>query len=110
MVTISALCFCTATSIYAILLLDKRSNLGAKMNLNSKTPKIELLLHSHEILDLDETQHRMAIECKSGVLWVTHSNENQDYMLPAGKRYISKSKGKIVIEAMRESCLDIEEQ
>jgi hypothetical protein len=80
------------------------------MNLTSKTPKIELLLHSHQILDLDETQHRMAIECKSGVIWVTHSNENQDYMLGAGKRYISKSKGRIVIEAIKESCLDIEEQ
>jgi hypothetical protein len=81
------------------------------MNLTSKTPKIELLLQSHQILDLDETQHRMAIECKSGVLWVTHSNEKQDYMLSVGKRYISKSKGKIVIEAIKESCLvDIEEQ
>jgi hypothetical protein len=80
------------------------------MKLTSKSPKIELLLHSHQILDLDETQHRMAIECKSGVLWVTHSGETQDYMLNAGKRYISKSKGKIVIEAINESCLGIEEQ
>jgi hypothetical protein len=37
------------------------------MNLTSKTPKIELLLRLHQILDLEETEHRMAIECKSGV-------------------------------------------
>lgn len=79
------------------------------MNLTSKTPKIELLLQPRQILDLTETEHRMAIECKSGVLWVTHSGENQDYMLKAGKRYTSKTKGKIVIEAINESCLDIEE-
>jgi hypothetical protein len=79
------------------------------MNLTSKTPKIELLLQPLQILDLEETEHRMAIECKSGVLWVTHSGETQDYMLKAGKRYISKTKGKILIQAINESCLDIEE-
>jgi hypothetical protein len=79
------------------------------MNLTSKAPKIELVLHPHQILDLDETQHRMAIECKSGVIWVTHSGENQDYMLKAGKRFTSRTKGKIVIEALDEACLDIEE-
>jgi hypothetical protein len=52
----------------------------------------------------------MAIECKSGVIWVTHTGENQDYMLRAGRRYISNTKGKIIIEAIDEACLDIEEQ
>jgi hypothetical protein len=80
------------------------------MNLTSKTPRIELLLHPHQLLNLDDTQHRMAIECKSGVLWVTHSGENQDFVLDAGRRYISKTRGKIVIEAINEACLDIEEQ
>ena len=80
------------------------------MNLISKTPKIELLLHPHQVLNLDETDHRMAIECKSGVIWVTHTGENQDYMLRAGKRYTSKTKGKIIVEAIDESCLDIGEE
>ena len=80
------------------------------MNLISKTPKIELLLHPHQVLNLDDTDHRMAIECKSGVIWVTHTGENQDYMLRAGKRYISKTKGKIIVEAIDESCLDIGEE
>lgn len=80
------------------------------MNLTSKAPKIELLLHPHQILDLNETQHRMAIECMSGVIWVTHSSENQDYMLRAGRKYISKTKGKIVIEAFDEACINIEEE
>ena len=79
------------------------------MNLTSKTQKIELLLQPRQILDLVETEHRMAIECKSGVLWVTHSGESQDYMLRAGKRYISKTKGKIVIEAINQACVNIEE-
>jgi len=78
------------------------------MNITSKTPKIELLLQPRQILDLEETEHRMAIECKSGVLWVTHSGEAQDYMLKAGKRYTSKTKGKIVIQAINEARLGIE--
>ena len=80
------------------------------MNLISKTPKIEMLLHPHQVLNLDETGHGMAIECKSGVIWVTHTGENQDYMLRAGRRYISNTKGKIIIEAIDEACLDIEEE
>ncbi len=80
------------------------------MNLTSKTPKVEMILHPHEILDLHETGHRMAIECKSGVIWVTHTGENQDYMLRAGRRYVASTKGKIVIEALDESSLNIEEE
>jgi hypothetical protein len=80
------------------------------MNLTSKTPKIEMLLHPHQVLNLDETGLGMAIECKSGVLWVTHTGENQDYMLRAGRRYISNTRGRIIIEAIDEACLDIEEK
>ena len=80
------------------------------MNLTSKTPKIELILHPHETLSLNEDQHRMAIECKSGMLWVTCTGVYQDYMLSAGRRYMPEIKGNVVIEAMDDSCVDIEEQ
>ena len=80
------------------------------MNLISKTPKIELHLHPHQVLNFDNGRHRMAIECKNGVIWVTCAGENQDYMLRAGRRYVPKTKGNVVIEAIDESCVDIEEQ
>ncbi len=80
------------------------------MNLTTKIPKIEVILHPRQIMDLDDRQHRMAIECKSGVIWVTHSGESQDHILSAGRQYISKTKGKIIIEAIGEACLNIEEQ
>jgi hypothetical protein len=79
------------------------------MTLTSKAPKIELILQPRQILSLREAEQRMAIECKSGVLWVTHSGETQDYVLEAGKRYIPNSKGNIVIQALGEACLGIEE-
>ena len=79
------------------------------MNLTSKAPRIELLLHPHQTLNLDNRQHRMAIECKNGVIWVTCAGENQDYMLRAGKRYVPGTKGRVVIEAIDEARVEIEE-
>lgn len=79
------------------------------MNLMSKTPKIELLLHPREVLNLDNRQQQMAIECKNGVIWVTCAGEQQDYVLRAGRRYVPKTKGIVVIEAIDEARVDIEE-
>jgi hypothetical protein len=79
------------------------------MNLTSRTPSVELLLQPRQVLHLDNHQHRMAIECKNGVIWVTCTGENQDYVLRAGKRYVPQSEGPIVIEAINESRVEIEE-
>lgn len=79
------------------------------MNIVSKTPKVELILHPHDVLTLNDTHHRMAIECKEGLIWVTCTGENQDYMLRPGRRYVPRTKGDIVIEAIDEACVDIEE-
>lgn len=79
------------------------------MNLTSKTSRIELLLRQREVLNLDNSQHRMAIECKNGVIWVTCAGDQQDHILHAGRRYIPKTNGAIVIEAIDEARVDIEE-
>lgn len=78
------------------------------MNLMSKTHRIELLLQPRELLNL-ENQHRMAIECKNGVVWVTCAGEAGDHILQAGRRYVPKGTGPIVIEAIDEARVDIEE-
>jgi len=79
------------------------------MNLTSSAPRVELLLPSHEVLNLDNRQHRMAIECKNGIIWVTCAGEYQDHILRPGRRFVPKKKGMVVIEAIDESCVDIEE-
>lgn len=79
------------------------------MNLMSPTPRIELLLQPREVLNLDNRQ-QMAIECKNGVIWVTCAGEHQDHILRAGRRYVPKTKGTIVIEAIDEARVDIEEK
>ena len=79
------------------------------MNLMSKTPRIELLLQPHEPLHLDNRRQSVAVACKNGVVWVTCEGELRDQVLRAGRRYSPKSKGTIVIEAIGEACVDIEE-
>jgi len=80
------------------------------MNIVSQTHKLALILKRHQLLSLHETQPRMAIECKDGVIWVTCAGEHQDYMLRAGKRFVPKSMGNVVIEAIDDACVDIEER
>ena len=79
------------------------------MNVSSRTPRIELLLRPRQVLNLDNRQRRMAIECKNGLVWVTSAGEHQDYILHAGKSYIPQSNGTIVIEAIHEARVDIAE-
>ncbi len=79
------------------------------MNLVSTTPRIELLLQPREVLNLDN-QNRMAIECKNGVVWVTCAGETADHILQPGRRYEPRTRGAIVIEALDEARVDIEEK
>ncbi len=79
------------------------------MNIRSQGRKIELVLKKHQLLTLNETQPKMAIECKEGVLWVTHAGDPRDYMLKAGLHFSPKGKGSLVIEAIDDARVDIEE-
>ena len=79
------------------------------MNLISKTPRIELLLQPHETLNLNNSKKPLAVSCKNGVVWVTCEGELRDQVLRAGRRYIPGTKGNIVIQAIGEACIDIEE-
>ena len=79
------------------------------MNLTSRTPRIELFLRPRELLNLDNSRHRTTIECRNGVIWVTCTGEHYDHILYAGWRYTPRSRGSIVIEAIDEARVDLEE-
>ncbi len=79
------------------------------MDIRPQTHKLELLLKKHQLLTLNEVQPRMAIECKQGVIWVTHAGEHQDYILRPGRHFCPKGNGTVVIEAIDDACVDIEE-
>ncbi len=79
------------------------------MTLTSTTPKMEVLLRPREVLSVDNQQHRMAIECKNGVIWVTRAGGHKDHILNAGERYIPTAKGSIVIQSIGEARVNIVE-
>jgi hypothetical protein len=80
------------------------------MNIVSQTNKIQLVLKQHQLLSLHGANPRLAIGCKDGVLWVTNSSEGGDHILGAGRHYSPKNAGNLVIEAMRDASVDIEER
>jgi hypothetical protein len=80
------------------------------MNIISKTSNIELLMKRRQLLKLEEAQPRMAIECKQGVIWVTSSGDYRDHMLSAGQCYIPVNNSQVVIEALHDALVDIEER
>jgi len=79
------------------------------MTLITKTNKIELHLKPHQLLSLDNENKQTVIECKQGDVWVTSSGDAGDHWLRAGKRYTTKSKGNLLIEALvKDARIDIE--
>ncbi len=79
------------------------------MNIRPHADKLAFILKKHQLLTLDEVQPKMAIECKEGVIWVTHSGDPQDYVLRPGRHFLPKGKGSVVIEAIADACVDIAE-
>ena len=80
------------------------------MNINTKTSNIELLMKQRQLLKLEEAQPHIAIECKQGVIWVTSSGDYRDHMLAAGQSYIPVKNSQVVIEALHDALVDIEER
>ena len=80
------------------------------MNIATPTKKVRLVLKKHQLLALRGAQPRVAINCRDGVLWVTNSRDNRDHILITSDRFSPGRKGNVLIEAMRNSYVDIEER
>jgi hypothetical protein len=80
------------------------------MNIVSQTNKVKVVLKRHQLLSLRGAQPRMAIACKDGVLWITNSNDNRDHIVAAGNRFSPTRRGNVLIQAMRDASVDIEER
>ncbi len=40
------------------------------------------------------------LRCEQGLLWVTQTHDNQDYLLRAGEEFRSGNNGKVVVQAL----------
>jgi hypothetical protein len=78
------------------------------MQLISISPRIDLILRRRQVLSLENAEPKIAIECKSGTLWVTVSGDNQDHMISSGQQYVIPARNrKVVVEALGNARLGI---
>ena len=47
------------------------------------------------------------ISCDKGLIWLTESDDRQDYTLRPGHHVVIRKKGEVLIEALNESDLHI---
>lgn len=81
------------------------------MNIIPQSSKIQLVLKRHELVSLRGVEPQVAVKCSHGVLWVTNSGDPRDHIIVgAGRGFSPARKGNVVIEAMRDSTVDIEER
>ena len=79
------------------------------MNIVPQSNKVQLVLKRHQLISLRGAKPRLAVNCSHGVVWITNSNDPYDHIVGAGRRFTPKRKGNVLIEAMRDATVDIEE-
>ena len=68
---------------------------------------ISIKLQQDQVENLKDVEAGMTIVCDEGVIWLTESNDLQDYALKPGHSVIIRKKGKVLIEAVDEANLHI---
>ena len=68
---------------------------------------ISMKLNPHQVENLKDVEPGMTVICDKGVIWLTESNDLQDYTLNPGHSVIIRKKGKVLIEALDEAKLHI---
>ena len=80
------------------------------MNIATPTKKVRLVMKKNQLLSLHGAKPRMAINCSDGVLWITNSSDYRDHIILASERFSPRRKGNVLIQALRDSFVDIEER
>ncbi len=68
---------------------------------------ISINLHPHQVESLKDVEPGMTVVCDKGIIWLTESNDPQDYALKPGHSVIIRKKGKVLIEAVGDANLQI---
>ena len=67
----------------------------------------ELRLSGRGLYDLAGYRPGTVIFCKKGIVWVTQTNDAEDHILYPGDEFASNRRGKVVVQAMRDSAVRI---
>ena len=68
---------------------------------------ISIKLQQDQVENLKDVEAGMTIVCDEGVIWLTESNDLQDYALKPGHSVIIRKKGKVLLQAVDEANLHI---
>lgn len=68
---------------------------------------VALELHPRQVQKLADVEPGMTVVCDSGLIWLTESNDMQDYALRSGHQVTIHKKGEILIEAIDETRIHI---
>lgn len=70
-----------------------------------KQPTVKVRMRRREFQRVDVSRPGAAVCCDKGVLWVTQSGDNRDYILLPGDKLVVRRRGRVFIEAMRDAHL-----
>lgn len=76
-------------------------------HLVSNSNRVELKLPSNELLKVDGDMRDMQIVCQRGRLWITQVDDDKDYILRAGERFVVTRPGLVLVQSLREGRCDL---
>ena len=66
-------------------------------------PKTKIRMSRRAFQRMDGVKPGSTLLCDTGVLWVTQSGDRRDYVLTPGQEMVVTKRGKVLVEAMRDS-------
>lgn len=73
----------------------------------TKHKNVSMNLQPHQVEKLEDVKPGMTVVCDTGIIWLTESNDPQDYALRPGHSVIIRKKGNILVEAVNEAGFHI---
>jgi len=74
---------------------------------SNQNKNVSLNLQPHQVQKLVGVIPGTIISCDKGIIWLTESDDRQDYALRPGHHVVIRKKGEVLIEAVNESDLHI---
>ena len=71
-----------------------------------QSPRFHVTLPTHTVFALDDAA-QVAIECRSGSVWVTLDNDPRDIVLTPGQRFDGTAHQRALVSALESSCISV---
>ena len=66
-------------------------------------PNSTIHLQQRDFQSINKAKRGSELYCDNGLLWVTQTGDRMDYILWPGDRMVVNTRGKVLVEAMREA-------